>query len=66
MPYVQYKAESGALHIGGGRFFYAGKPEKVTVKEKDELVAAYTDLEEVADLKTKNESAAEPSNPEGE
>lgn len=51
MPYVQLKHETGALHIGGGRFFYAGEPQKVTTKEKDELVAAYKDLEEVKEPK---------------
>lgn len=31
MAFVQFKHESGVLHIGGGRFFYAGEPQ-VTAK----------------------------------
>lgn len=51
MPYVQYKNESGVLHIGEGRFFYAGEPQKVTAKERDELLKNYEDLEEVKEEK---------------
>lgn len=51
MPYVQLKHETGALHIGEGRFFYAGEPQKVNAKERDALIEAYEDLEEVAEPK---------------
>ncbi|WP_153732537.1 hypothetical protein [Sporosarcina obsidiansis] len=51
MAKLQYKKESGALHIGGGRFFYAQKPVEVTAKERDELLKLYPDLEEVSDSK---------------
>ncbi|MBO1583130.1 hypothetical protein [Bacillus sp. XF8] len=47
MPYVQYKHEKGVLHIGEGRFFHAEEPQKVTAKERDELLEVYEDLEEV-------------------
>lgn len=51
MTKLQYKKESGALHIGGGRFFYAQKPVEVAAKERDELLKLYPDLEEVNDSK---------------
>ncbi|MDA1747727.1 hypothetical protein OWP16_01560 [Bacillus paranthracis] len=56
MPLVQYKQKSGVLHIGGGRFFYANEPLKVTAKERDELLVAYSDLEEVKENKTSSKS----------
>ena len=60
MPYVQYKKERGVLHIGEGRFFHAGEPQKVTAKERDELLDAYKDLEEVKEAsKSKNLEAGE-------
>ncbi|MFJ6034308.1 hypothetical protein CN544_28620 [Bacillus toyonensis] len=60
MPYVQYKNERGVLHIGEGRFFHAGEPQKVTAKERDELLDAYKDLEEVKEAsKSKNLEAGE-------
>ncbi|HDR6218523.1 hypothetical protein [Bacillus cereus group sp. BceL212] len=55
MPYIQYKSETGVLHIGEGRFFHAGEPQKVTAKERDELLEVYEDLEEVKESsKTKS------------
>ncbi|EOQ15428.1 hypothetical protein KQ3_05897 [Bacillus cereus B5-2] len=60
MPYVQYKNERGVLHIGEGRFFHAGEPQKVTAKERDELLVSYEDLEEVKEpSKSKNPEAGE-------
>ncbi|HDR7669569.1 TPA: hypothetical protein QCX97_003455 [Bacillus wiedmannii] len=60
MPYVQYKNERGVLHIGEGRFFHAGEPQKVTAKERDELLDSYEDLEEVKEpSKSKNPEAGE-------
>ncbi|PEM58607.1 hypothetical protein [Bacillus toyonensis] len=60
MPYVQYKNERGVLHIGEGRFFHAGEPQKVTAKERDELLSSYKDLEEVKEAsKSKNPEAGE-------
>ncbi|PEW46593.1 hypothetical protein CN306_18805 [Bacillus thuringiensis] len=53
MAFVQFKHESGVLHIGGGRFFYAGEPQEVTAKERDELLESYGDLEEYKQPKTK-------------
>lgn len=47
MPSIKYKHETGALHIGGGRFFYANQEVEVTAKERDELLKNYPDLEEV-------------------
>jgi predicted transcriptional regulator len=47
MAKVQYKHKEGALHIGGGRFFYANEPVEVTEKERAELLENYSDLEEV-------------------
>ncbi|EJV42166.1 hypothetical protein IEK_05832 [Bacillus toyonensis] len=55
MAFVQFKHESGVLHIGGGRFFYAGEPQEVTAKERDELLGAYEDLEEFKQSKNKKE-----------
>lgn len=48
MPKVQYKQRKGALHIGGGRFFYAAEPVEVSEEEIDQLLETYEDLEEVA------------------
>lgn len=60
MPYVQYKNERGVLHIGEGRFFHAGEPQKVTAKERDELLDSYKDLVEVKEpFKSKNSEAGE-------
>ncbi|KLA35587.1 hypothetical protein [Bacillus cereus] len=60
MPYVQYKNERGVLHIGEGRFFHASEPQKVTAKERDELLDLYKDLEEVKEpSKSKNPEAGE-------
>ncbi|EEL37185.1 hypothetical protein V7078_19150 [Bacillus velezensis] len=60
MPYVQYKNERGVLHIGEGRFFHAGEPQKVTAKERDELLDSYKDLVEVKEpSKSKNPEAGE-------
>lgn len=42
MGKVQYKADKGVLHIGGGRFFHANKPKKVT--DKAELLSKFVDL----------------------
>jgi len=55
MAFVQFKHESGVLHIGGGHFFYAGEPQEVTAKERDELLGAYEDLEELKQSKNKKE-----------
>lgn len=55
MAFVQFKHENGVLHIGGGRFFYAGEPQEVTAKERDELLEAYEDLEEFKQPKAKKE-----------
>ncbi|WP_252503272.1 hypothetical protein [Sporosarcina sp. Marseille-Q4943] len=45
MPKVQYKHKTGALHIGGGRFFYANDPVEVEDNEVEGLLASYADLE---------------------
>ncbi|MES5896977.1 hypothetical protein [Bacillus cereus group sp. RP43] len=55
MALVQLKHERGVLHIGGGRFFYAGEPQEVTAKERDELLETYGDLEEFKQPKNKKE-----------
>lgn len=55
MAKVKYKHEEGALHIGGGRFFYANEEVEVTEAEKDQLLEAYEDLEEVVEKKKKAE-----------
>lgn len=55
MAKVQFKHKEGALHIGGGRFFYANDPVEVTEAEKDELLSSYEDLEEVVEKKKKAE-----------
>ncbi|WP_050184166.1 hypothetical protein [Domibacillus robiginosus] len=52
MPKVQYKHKKGALHIGGGRFFYAAEPVEVSGEEIDQLLGTYEDLEEVVDEET--------------
>jgi hypothetical protein len=49
MAKIQLKHKEGALHIGGGRFFYANEPVEVTEAEKDKLLLAYEDLEEVVE-----------------
>lgn len=46
MPKIQYKAEKGVLHIGGGRFFYANEPVEVSEEEKSKLLETYPDLVE--------------------
>lgn len=56
MAFVQLKHENGVLHIGGGRFFYAGEPQKVSAKERDELLGTYEDLEEVKEEKQSSKS----------
>lgn len=60
MALIQYKNPTGVLHIGEGRFFYAGEPQKVTAKERDELLKAYEDLEEVKEDKQTSKSKEEP------
>jgi hypothetical protein len=52
MPKVQYKNKEGALHIGGGRFFFANEPVEVSEKEKKKLLENYADLEEVIEEKS--------------
>jgi hypothetical protein len=59
MPKIQYKHKKGALHIGGGRFFYANEPVEVSAKERDELLSRYEDLEEVKPQKESNSSNGE-------
>lgn len=60
MPYVEYKNERGVLHIGEGRFFHAGEPQKVTAKERDGLLDSYEDLVEVKEpSKSKSPEAGE-------
>jgi SepF-like predicted cell division protein (DUF552 family) len=54
MPRVQYKHETGALHIGGGRIFYANEPVEVPEEEIDQLLETYKDLEEVEEEETKH------------
>ncbi|WP_144616298.1 hypothetical protein [Bacillus cereus] len=56
MPLVQYTQNTGVLHIGGARYFYANEPHKVTAKERDELLSSYSDLEEVKESKTSSKS----------
>ncbi|MGM1447544.1 hypothetical protein ACS2BO_27245 [Bacillus cereus group sp. BceL305] len=60
MALIQYKNPTGVLHIGEGRFFYAGEPQKVTAKERDELLKAYEDLEEVKEDKQTSKSKEDP------
>jgi len=59
MPKIQYKHKKGALHIGGGRFFYANEPIEVSAKERDELLSKYEDLEEVKPQKENSSSKEE-------
>ncbi|ANB56407.1 hypothetical protein GFC29_3122 [Anoxybacillus sp. B7M1] len=59
MPKIQYKHKKGALHIGGGRFFYANEPVEVSAKERDELLSKYEDLEEVKTQKENSSSKEE-------
>ncbi|EID42863.1 hypothetical protein [Parageobacillus thermoglucosidasius] len=59
MPKIQYKHKKGALHIGGGRFFYANEPVEVSAKERDELLSKYEDLEEVKPQKENSSSKEE-------
>jgi len=47
MPHIQYKQKKGALHIGGGRFFYANQPVEVTAEEEKKLLKNYKQLESV-------------------
>lgn len=47
MVKVQYKHKEGALHIGGGRFFYANEPVEVSPDEVDGLLNTYEDLEAI-------------------
>ncbi|USG63989.1 hypothetical protein NDK47_17725 [Brevibacillus ruminantium] len=48
---IKYKHEKGALHIGGGRFFYAGETYEVPEEEAKQLTTAYDDLETVEEKK---------------
>ncbi|MED4581871.1 Rho termination factor N-terminal domain-containing protein [Brevibacillus choshinensis] len=50
---VKYKHATGALHIGGGRFFYAGETYTVTDEEWEQL-QWYEDLEETDDATLEN------------
>lgn len=52
MPKVKYKHEKGALHIGGGRFFYAGEAYEVSDEEAKALTEAFDDLEIVEEKKS--------------
>ncbi|MGF6357097.1 hypothetical protein ABIE27_005036 [Paenibacillus sp. 4624] len=47
MPYLQYKKQKGALHVGGGRFFYPNEPIEVNEDEAVSLLDRHADLEEV-------------------
>lgn len=51
MPKIKYKQASGALHIGGGRFFHAGETYEVTDEEAKRLTETYGDLEITEDKK---------------
>ncbi|MEK4503919.1 hypothetical protein [Bacillus sp. FSL R12-0069] len=66
MALIQYKNPTGVLHIGEGRFFYAGEPQKVTAKERDELLKNYEDLEEVKEEKQSSKTKEEPIEEEQE
>lgn len=46
MPKVKYKHEKGALHVGGGRFFYAQKTYEIS-EEEWETLKKFEDLIEV-------------------
>ncbi|MED1954915.1 hypothetical protein [Brevibacillus centrosporus] len=48
---IKYKHEIGALHIGGGRFFYAGETYDLPEDEAKELTEEYDDLEIVEEKK---------------
>ena len=48
---IKYNQETGALHIGGGRFFYAGENYEVTDEEAKYLTETYADLEIVEEKK---------------
>lgn len=52
MPKVQYKKNKGALHIGGGRFFYAGEPVMLDGGEAEDLLSKHKDLELVEEEDT--------------
>lgn len=52
MPKVKYKHEKGALHVGGGRFFYAGEAYEVSDEEAKVLTEAYGDLEIIEEKKS--------------
>ncbi|OLN21857.1 hypothetical protein BTO30_12625 [Domibacillus antri] len=56
MPKIQYKHKTGALHVGGGRFFYANEPVEVTSEEAAELIETYEDLEEVETVQEEENS----------
>jgi hypothetical protein len=64
MPKIRYKHKKGALHIGGGRFFYAGQVYNVSDKEWKEL-EGYEDLELVKEDKKSNSNTppAAPNDP---
>ncbi|MDQ0658764.1 hypothetical protein [Paenibacillus sp. W2I17] len=47
MPYLKYNKQKGALHIGGGRFFYPNEPIEVSEDEAEALLKRHSDLEEV-------------------
>ncbi|MEN1969017.1 hypothetical protein WMZ97_13200 [Lentibacillus sp. N15] len=53
MGKVQYKADKGVLHIGGGRFFHAKTPKEV--ENKADLLSKFVDLEDAGgDEQTNN------------
>lgn len=49
---IKLKHEKGALHIGGGRFFYAGQGYDVSEEEAKKLTETYDDLEIVEEKKS--------------
>ncbi|WP_103110797.1 hypothetical protein [Brevibacillus reuszeri] len=62
---IRYKHDSGALHIGGGRFFHSGETYNVSDKEWKDL-EGYEDLEVVKEDKrstsnTQSVATSEPS-----
>lgn len=60
MAKVILKHEEGVLHVGGGRFFYAGEPVEVSEEEKEQLLEAYEDLEEFVEEEKKEEKPKAP------
>ncbi|MED4749943.1 Rho termination factor N-terminal domain-containing protein [Brevibacillus choshinensis] len=54
---VKYKHETGALHIGSGRFFYAGETYSVSNDEWEHL-QWHEDLVEVEEVTTSNPQVA--------